>query len=139
MYLNILRWIVFLPATILISVVCDIIIKIIIKFIALMHDNRDGYARYIQDADSDSHFFFTLMDFLIPAISQFIAVICGIYILPNRRKLGAIMLLCFTIIVAVLVLFTKYSSISVSISFTLGAIFAYYYLKSSDFKFPSKN
>jgi hypothetical protein len=135
MLVNILRWIIFFPATILISFICDVVIKILIKFLASIHDNRNDFAKYLEDTDSDGLFLFTILEFLIPAFSQFIAVICGTYILPNRRKFGAIILLCSTIVLAILFLFTKYSNISVSISYTLGGIFAYFYLKGKDFRF----
>ena len=131
--MKIFRWIIFVPATIILSVICDVLLKLILKAVSFLWDSAGQYSRYGEGIESDSVFVLILLKFLIPAISFFIAITIGTYIAPNNRKIASIILVTLSCVVSILFLFTEYSSLLVSIASIIGAIAAYWNLKENEF------
>lgn len=133
--MKIFRWIIFVPATILISVICDVLLKLILNAVSFFWDSDSAgqYSRYGEGIESYNVFALILFKFMIPAISFFIAVMIGTYIAPNNRKIASIILVVLSCGVSILVLFTEYSSLLASIASISGAIIAYWNLKEKEF------
>ena len=54
--MKIFRWIIFVPATIILSVICDVLLKLILKAVSFLWDSAGQYSRYGEGIESDSVF-----------------------------------------------------------------------------------
>ena len=126
--MKLIRWIIFVPASLIINVVCTEILKYLLVGLSFFWDSAGSYSRYGEGVESENTTLIIILEFMIPAISNFIAIMVGINIAPNKRKLALIILCSLLILLSIIFLFTIYSDIWIVLSSVLGILFAFYSL-----------
>jgi len=94
---NRLRWIFFLPISVLSTVLLDVGMRFFLEFVRIFWDTSPSNTKGGIDTPSEEHLPFIILDYLIPFLSFLFGGMIGIMIIPKHKWISSLLFCIVTL------------------------------------------